>query len=196
MKVLRVIANHLLGLWINIRDKTVSLFVDYGKFPSNPDFPNIYIKNFGKMDDRFYRGAQPLNYNVYQQLYDLGVNTIINLRDNPDPKEAQYARSVGLRFVNIPIVGGSPPSLGQVGQFLTLLNNPETGTVFVHCKGGRHRTGAIGAVYRMDKYDWTYNMVYKEMKDFGFYSSWGFGDIKQFVKDYYNTYHNYGEPVD
>jgi len=26
---------------------------------SDPAFSNIHIRNFGKMDDRFYRGAQP-----------------------------------------------------------------------------------------------------------------------------------------
>ena len=29
------------------------------KTHSDPAFSNIKIKNFGKMDDRFYRGAQP-----------------------------------------------------------------------------------------------------------------------------------------
>ena len=35
-------------------------------------FPNIKIKNFGQMDDRFYRGARP-DEKDYQALAELGV---------------------------------------------------------------------------------------------------------------------------
>ncbi len=46
---------------------------------SDPTFSNINIKNFGKMDDRFYRGAQP-NEQDYKDLKALGIHTVIDLR--------------------------------------------------------------------------------------------------------------------
>jgi hypothetical protein len=38
----------------------------------------VTIKNFGQMDDRFFRGAQPKE-NDYQQLAALGIKTVIDL---------------------------------------------------------------------------------------------------------------------
>jgi tyrosine-protein phosphatase SIW14 len=65
------------------------------------------------------------------------------------------------------------------------VNDPATGKFYVHCAGGRHRTGAMGAVYRFQFYNWDFEQVYKEMKKFDFYTSWGHGAFKDFVKDYY-----------
>ena len=41
---------------------------------SDPAFSNIHIRNFGKMDDRFYRGAQP-DESDYKDLKALGIHT-------------------------------------------------------------------------------------------------------------------------
>src|SRR5689334_7706007 len=41
-------------------------------------FPHIAIKNFGQMDSKFYRGAQP-NPDDYAVLAGLGIKTIIDL---------------------------------------------------------------------------------------------------------------------
>src|SRR5499433_249808 len=47
---------------------------------------NIHIKNFGQMDDRFYRGAQP-GKNDYRDLAALGIKTVIDLREDSEPYE-------------------------------------------------------------------------------------------------------------
>ena len=44
-------------------------------------FSNIRISNFGQMDERFYRGAQPKERD-YQVLADLGIKTFIDLRND------------------------------------------------------------------------------------------------------------------
>jgi protein tyrosine/serine phosphatase len=38
----------------------------------------------------------------------------------------------------------------------------------VHCKGGRHRTGALTAIYRITHDGWTADQAYKEMKEYEF----------------------------
>jgi hypothetical protein len=83
------------------------------------------------------------------------------------------------------MVAKSYPEAAQVNQFLKLVDDPDTGKFFVHCAGGRHRTGAMGAVYRFTRYGWDFDQVYKEMKQFDFYTSWGHGDYKKFVKDFW-----------
>ena len=89
-----------------------------------------------------------------------------------------------MRYVNIPMVDKEYPRPEWVAAFLKTVDDPRTGKFFVHCAGGRHRTGAMGAVYRFEKYGWGYDQVYAEMKRFDFYTSWGHGDFKTFVEDY------------
>jgi protein tyrosine/serine phosphatase len=146
-------------------------------------FPNIKIKNFGQMDERFFRGAQP-EADDYQSLKDLGVNTIIDLRNDPTDYEKSAAEALGMKYVNIPMSGWKYPKAQYVDQFLKLINDAETGTVYVHCKAGIHRTGITGAAYRFTKYGWDYETAYKEMKNYRFSTGLVHGRLKDFVQDF------------
>jgi len=150
---------------------------------SDPAFSNIKIRNFGKMDNRFYRGAQP-NESDYQDLKTLGVKTVIDLTDSPKSYEKRDVEALGMRYVNLAMSDSSYPKPEQINSFLKLVNDPATGTMFVHCAGGRHRTGVMGAVYRYNVNHWNYDQVYAEMVDYDFYTKWGHGDLKTFVEDY------------
>jgi tyrosine-protein phosphatase SIW14 len=145
----------------------------------------IKIKNFGQMDERFYRGAQPKNLEDYQALAALGVKTVIDLTDDPKEYEQSMVESVGMKYVHIPMIAKKYPTEAAIANFLKTVENPETGKFYLHCAGGRHRTGAMGAVYRYKFYNWNFEQVYKEMKQYDFYTSWGHGAFKDFVKDYY-----------
>jgi protein tyrosine/serine phosphatase len=147
-------------------------------------FPNIGIKNFGKLDERFFRGAQPEERD-YKDLAALGIKTIIDLRDDPTSYEERDVEAAGMRYVNIPMSDSSRPRDEQIDQFLKLANDQATGPFFVHCAGGRHRTGVMGAVYRMTKYGWNFDQAYKEMEAYDFYTRWGHGALKDYVRDFY-----------
>lgn len=147
-------------------------------------FPNVRIKNFGQMDERFYRGAEPKGLEEIQALKALGIHTVIDLQEKPEPTERGEVESLGMRYVNIPMVDKAYPRPEWVAAFIKTVDDPSTGKFYVHCAGGRHRTGAMGAVYRYEKYGWGYEQVYAEMKQFDFYTSWGHGDFKTFVEDY------------
>lgn len=148
-------------------------------------FPNVHIKNFGQMDERFYRGAEPKNIGDFQALKQLGVKTVIDLQAEPASSERGMVESQGMRYVNIPMIDKAYPKPEWVAAFLKTVDDPSTGKFFVHCAGGRHRTGAMGAVYRFEKYGWNYDQAYAEMKQYDFYTSWGHGDFKTFVEDYW-----------
>ena len=143
----------------------------------------VTIKNFGQMDDRFFRGAQPKE-DDFGQLAALGIKTVIDLREDPEEYEKRNVEALGMRYVNIPMIAKKYPEAAQVEQFLKLVDDPATGKFFVHCAGGRHRTGVMGAVYRFNHYKWNFEQVYSEMKKFDFYTRWGHGDFKKFVQDY------------
>ena len=143
----------------------------------------ITIKNFGQMDDRFYRGAQPKE-DEYKELAALGIGTVIDLRDDPASYEKQSVEAAGMKYVNIPMSDKQYPETAKIEQFLKLVDDPSIGKFYVHCAGGRHRTGVMGAVYRFNHYNWNYDQVYAEMKKFDFYTRFGHGDLKKFVQDY------------
>jgi len=147
-------------------------------------FPNIKIKNFGQMDEHFYRGAQP-EPNDYTVMAGLGIKTIIDLRDDPTSYEKSSAEAAGLKYVNIPMSDKRKPSNDMIEAFLTIAKDESSLPIYVHCVGGRHRTGLIGAIYRFNRYGWDFNQVYREMKNYDYYSRWGHGAIKDYVQEYY-----------
>ncbi len=147
--------------------------------------PDIKIKNFGQMDDRFYRGAQPKEED-YKTLAALGIHTIIDLTDDPKDYEKPMAESLGMKYIHIPMIARKYPTEEATAIFLKVVGDPNTGKFFLHCAGGRHRTGAMGAVYRYKFYDWNFEQVYQEMKSYDFYTRWGHGAFKDFVMDYYD----------
>ena len=155
----------------------------FGQTAPQKDFPNIRIKNFGQMDEHYYRGAQPKKED-FQSLADLGVKTVIDLQKNPTSYEKPAVEALGMKYINIPMSDSSYPKPESIETFLKEINDPANGKVYVHCKGGKHRTGVTGAAYRMTKYGWDYDKAYQEMKNYNFYSSWGYGAMKDFVVDY------------
>jgi len=156
----------------------------FAKRHSDPAFSNIKIRNFGKMDDRFFRGAQP-DESDYKDLKALGINTVIDLQDSPTSYEKRAVEAVGMRYVNIPMSDSSYPKEETIQSFLKVVNNPSTGKFFSHCARGRHRTGVVCAIYRFTVDHWNYDQAYAEMKDYDFYTRWGHGDMKKYVDDYW-----------
>jgi protein tyrosine/serine phosphatase len=148
---------------------------------------NVKIKNFGQMDERFFRGARPKAEDL-KALAALGVTTIIDLTDNSREYEQPAVEAAGLKYINIPMVDKSYPSLDQVNEFMKIVNDPSTGKFFVHCAGGRHRTGVVGAVYRFNINKWNLDQVLAEMNEYDFGSGFGHGKQKSFVKDYWQQF--------
>src|ERR1044072_3796796 len=150
-------------------------------------FPDIKIKNFGQMDDRFFRGARP-EEGDYEALAALGVTTIIDLTDNSRQEEEPAVKAAGLRYINIPMEDKSTPNMDQINQFLKVIDDPATGKFFVHCAGGRHRTGVVGAVYRFTHDNWNLDQALAEMDQYEFGSGYGHGKQRDFVKDYWDQF--------
>lgn len=125
------------------------------------------IKNFGKVNDNYFRGSQP-NRAHLAALKAMGVKTIIDLRRDFVAAERQWARELGLEYFNLPLKPYQPATKEQTEYFLRLVNDPKNGPVYVHCRGGQHRTGAMTAVYRITHDDWTAEQAYDEMKKYDF----------------------------
>lgn len=119
--------------------------------PTSPSksFANVTIKNFGQMDNHFYRGAQPKE-EEYKELAELGVKTIIDLRDDPLPYANKAAEAAHMRYLNIPMSDKDYPKDESIEKFLNITKDESNWPFFVHCAGGRHRSGVMGAMYRFN----------------------------------------------
>ncbi len=126
------------------------------------------IGNFVKVDDRVYRGAQPSSAG-FRYLVDIGVKTIIDLReaDSRSRAEDRLVTSEGLKYINIPMTGLTPPTRAQIERILAILTDPTSGPVFVHCMRGADRTGAVIASYRIQHDGWDNAHALKEAMDRG-----------------------------
>src|SRR5438093_4462824 len=144
----------------------------------------IKIGNFGRIDDTYYRGAQP-SANDYADLAALGIKTVIDLTVDGLSDEQGFVERTGMKFYRIPLTTSDRPSDAAVTRFLKLVNDPANQPVFVHCQGGRHRTGTMTAVYRMTHDGWTAEQAYNEMKKYRFEGFPGHPSLKKLVYDFY-----------
>ena len=148
---------------------------------------NIRIDNFGQINDTYFRGAQPSDQD-YRDLAAVGVKTVIDLTRDGRENEASLVQQAGMKFYRIPMTTSDRPSEAAVSQFLKLVNDPANQPVYVHCQGGRHRTGVMTAVYRMTQDGWTADRAYSEMKQYRFEGFPGHPELKRFVFDFYSNF--------
>src|SRR5258708_1474103 len=84
--------------------------------------PSCGILNFGRVDERVYRGAQP-DKSALAGLKQLGVKTIINLRMAHDVlvEEPLQALADSMVYTNVPMTGIGRPSDEQINHILSLI---------------------------------------------------------------------------
>ncbi len=146
--------------------------------------PAIHIDNFGRVDATLYRGAQPEGHD-YADLKALGIKTIVNLTsDDAEDNEQSMTAGAGMKYVAIPMTTHKVPTAAQLDRFLRLVNDPASQPVYVHCVGGRHRTGVMTAAYRMTHDGWTGERAFNEMKQFKFGADFLHSEFKDFVYGY------------
>jgi len=152
--------------------------------PAAAQTPAVDIDNFGQVSSTYYRGAQPKGHD-YADLAAIGVKTLVNLTGgDTDPQEPVLARSAGLAYFQIPMTTREIPTAAQVAEFLKIVNDPANQPVYVHCVGGRHRTGVMTAVYRLTHDAWTADRAFSEMKQYKFGADFLHPEFKTFVYDY------------
>jgi protein tyrosine/serine phosphatase len=146
------------------------------------------IENFGKVNDNYYRGSQP-TADQFDELKRLGIKTIVDLRKDSIEGASGQARKAGLEYVNIPLTTKRAATENQTTQFLNLVNDPANLPVYVHCKGGRHRTGEMTAIYRITNHGWSGDKAYAEMKKYDFEDSFFYPrSLKKYVFSYYERF--------
>ena len=163
----------------------VQSLATYGQSSNTTD---VTIENFGKINENYYRGSQPLP-DQFTQLKMLGIKTVIDLRQDSVKQASEWARAASLQYVNIPLTTKRAASDEQTKYFLKLVNDQANWPVYVHCKGGRHRTGEMTAIYRITRDGWSADQAYEEMKKYDFEDSFFYPrSLKKYVYSYYKQF--------
>jgi protein tyrosine/serine phosphatase len=143
--------------------------------------PAVHIDNFGRINEHYYRGAQPAGQD-FADLAKLGIKTMIDLTNGDgDSNEQRLAESAGMKFVNIAMSTRVVPTVEQIAAFLSIVTDPANQPVYVHCVGGRHRTGVMTAIYRMTSEKWAGDKAFKEMKSYKYGADFLHPEFKKFV---------------
>ncbi len=151
--------------------------------PRNPAWAvpvaSEHVKNFFKVDDNLYRGAQP-SAKAMQELAKLGIKSVVNLRSLHDDKDE--AGTLGLKLYHIKSEA-SDPEEQEIVQFLKLVADPANRPAFVHCAYGSDRTGLMVAMYRLVFQGWSNDDAYQEMLKGGYgFHTWLYQDIQTYVR--------------
>jgi protein-tyrosine phosphatase len=146
---------------------------------------DVRIENFGVAGWRVFRGAQPTEADL-ADLKRIGVTLDIDLRDGRRGEERNACARLGIRYLNIPLDAKKKPTDADVERFLEAASDElaRGGAVFVHCAGGRHRTGGMMAVFRMVNDGWSAEDAFREMEAYDYYSGRGHGGPKEYVFEF------------
>ena len=143
---------------------------------SNADAP---LANLVKVRPGLYRGGHPSTAGL-KQLQQLGVNTIIDLEvgdfieatPRAIKRELEDAPKYGMKVIHKPMSAFEPALSGrfdkQMDSIIKELGNAANGTMYVHCRHGRDRTGLVIGLERFYLENWSAPKAYQEMLDRGF----------------------------
>lgn len=132
-----------------------------------------------------YRLGQPTESGMRYVIERENVRTVITLQSfmptlrkhgadfgQPDgPDESEFARSMNVRYEHWPLGDEKCwpwPAPWHLEEFLKLIDDPANWPVLIHCQGGRHRTGTLSAIFRLEYDRWPVERVLKEMYSFNF----------------------------
>lgn len=125
-------------------------------------FEDIY--NFLALSDHLFTGGMP----KADQLTDAaqrGVQIVINLAPHtvPDalPNEPELVDSLGMQYVNIPVVWKTPTRDG-LDRFMAVMDENKDKKILVHCQAN-FRATAFVALYRILRHGWEPKAAMEDM---------------------------------
>lgn len=151
-----------------------------------------YLANLHQVDDHVLRGAMPESEAAFNHLKSRhNIHTIIDLR-GPSTTKAQYiqyemghCKKRGVKYISIPMDSTRAPNQEELQLFWAAIQEAKAakGKVYVHCKHGIDRTGAMIAAYEVsiNKSQVAQHIIQQEA-------------FKRMQQCGYNTFHEWSRP--
>jgi tyrosine-protein phosphatase SIW14 len=140
-----------------------------------------WVRNFHVVRDGvLYRSGQLSVSGLKRVINDHRIKTVVTLRCAqrnvdlpPDYDEEEYCKKMELNYFRLPQLpwdapDGSVPNEVSVIKFREIMSNPANHPVLVHCLAGKHRTGAMCAIFRMEFDHWTNEQAIDELALYGY----------------------------
>lgn len=125
--------------------------------------PNTALSNLYKVDEGIYRCEQP-DSNGFKNLEDLGVKSVLNLRNKHSDSLFLIDSQLNCFKVNMEAKDINDEDIISALKILKEAPKP----IVVHCKHGADRTGVVIAMYRIIFQNWTKERAIAELKYGGF----------------------------
>jgi protein tyrosine/serine phosphatase len=127
------------------------------------------LKNYlVKYDDQVYRGGEIYIEDLALEVLEgFQIKTIISV--TPTPEERAFCSAHGFNLVEVPFDATGPTA--EDFKVLFAAFEEDQGPYYMHCKGGTHRAGILGAAYRMGVQGWSFDQAVIEYGRLG-------GDLK------------------
>ena len=113
-------------------------------------FLTIFRLNFHKVDNNFYRSAQPNPWQLKKIIEKYRIKTVINLRGEENLEILNYEREIckkyGVNLIETKFHSRGIPKKEKIKESKELFKKIEY-PVLIHCKAGSDRTGMISTFY-------------------------------------------------
>lgn len=106
------------------------------------------------------------------ELYSLRTVVSFHLPGPNVDAERRLVERLGAEFINLPMPGDGFGREEQFRQVMEAIDDPMRHPVLVHCARGTCRTGAMVALYRMERQGWTLDDVAAELERQGYREGW------------------------
>lgn len=145
-----------------------------------------HLKRFSEVrPGAMYRVAQPTEFGLSTLVSRYRVKTVVSLQlvdyrlhrgwwpgeEHQGRLESEYVAALGARHLQWPMGDETYwpwVTPHQYESFFRLMDDPGQQPVVFHCMGGRHRTGTVAALYRLEYDGWTADAALAEMYAFEF----------------------------
>jgi protein tyrosine phosphatase (PTP) superfamily phosphohydrolase (DUF442 family) len=116
-------------------------------------FEDIY--NFLPLSETLFTGGMP-NAEQLTDAAQRGVELVINLAphevSNALPEETELVTSLGMQYINIPVIWNTPTKNG-LDRFMDIMDENKDRKILVHCQAN-FRATAFVALYRILRKSW------------------------------------------
>lgn len=136
--------------------------------------------NFGQVTPRIYRSALPSVERLKHLKEVYGIELVLDLRHDSTIYDVINAKSIGVELIRLPMRDDEFPSTAQVQAVLSWMRSDVV--KLINCKGGRHRTGLMVAVYRVVDQGYSKKEAWEEAEKYGWYDANGHKPLREFFE--------------